>query len=530
MSNDKIQTEVKQAKETKEIKLDVLVPANRLAKIPYSDKPLTDLSKIQYLTPEQLESKFGIVYTESLHGNKGELQGKYIGNDLLCEQIRKKPDAPSIAAVRERLKNPLGCLVLCNFGVEVGHGIVTSEDIEPNTVLFMYAGTVENAKSYSEGDSYTYTWASPSAADSASKVVSGLKRRGLSSWMQHCPIDKEHHKEFMQKVLRQQFGSAIEAKGIDLDEFTQPFMAQINNFELEELTFKNQKTRKNIAISNVKVSHVVLDGMPVVVCWSEYGIKKFQQVAMSYGEGYWATAGFRPRYFTVDHNLIPLNEYSYKQSGCSAKIALPSMKPKNPYTLYKEGIEAYQDKQYDAAIKILFSALEIFKVPKDKVPEEKSLLEQGNCHSALASSFREMKNIDEAIKSCEQAIICFANVNPGKLEAAIKKHKDCLALHNKKAGDVYGEGINNYKNRQYHIALNKFLFAVEFFSSGNEKATCHSTLASCYRDLGNINKAIEHAEAGLALCDGDEGLASKLSIKLDALKAMSNSTQAHRPV
>ena len=292
--------------------MEILVEAKRLEKIPYSDKPLPQGGTIEYLSSEEFEKKLGFTYTESLQGDRKELS-KYLKDKELLSQIRNRMDLPKDEAVLERLANPLDCLVVCKMDDQVGHGLFASKDIPAGTVLFMYSGTIEAAKTYEKGDEYTYCWGSLNS-NAIEKIVSAKQAGGLSRFMQHLPQDQERHKKHLKQELLKQFNPVLIAeRGINLDEFVEELMQQAKDHELEDVKFHDLKMKEQLATGNVHVCQTVINGVPVIACVAEYDIKAGEQIGFSYGESYWKTAEKKPCYFLKDGNLIPKTAYAYRK-------------------------------------------------------------------------------------------------------------------------------------------------------------------------------------------------------------------------
>lgn len=477
-----------------------LINGTCLTEIPYSDKPLPLGGKIQKLTHEEFKNKFNCVYSESLHGNPDELTQKYLQNKELHLAIKSKPDLPDSKAIEDRLKNPLDCLVICNMGPEVGHGLFAATDIARHTILCLYAGNIEKGKVFEEGDSYGYLWGELNAA-SAKMIVTSLNIGGLARFMQHAPIDHIRYMESMKKVLRDKFGDMIERKGINLENFVREMMVGVKDHELDDITFINPADKKQLATCNVKVSQVMIGDVPATVCWAEYDITKHEQICFSYGERYWRHN--KPRYFTTTGLIMPLSAYTIKTTIISTtpdekkatKALIESKLNLNPVVLYQEAVKIYNEKNYPLAKDKFDAALKNFQ------KKDGDSIACGNCYSGLASCYREMKEFIPAIDHCEKALLIFYNRDKDKLEKLISKYNDCLKLSGIIPKSIYDQAVDIYKNKKEFLplALYKLLFVLPQFSNELQQASCHSTIASCYEKLSQFDKAIEHIEKALDL-------------------------------
>jgi tetratricopeptide (TPR) repeat protein len=166
----------------------------------------------------------------------------------------------------------------------------------------------------------------------------------------------------------------------------------------------------------------------------------------------------------------------------------------NPLQLYQEAIKNYHANKFHDSINLLLIALTGFADKKDERSQECF-----KCHSTLISCYRELKQFDNAIQSAENVIKNF----DGKfnLVPIIKKYHECLKLRGDKPKIIYNSAIANYKGKEFHLAIEKLIYAIDTYdqNSKDEIASCHSTLASCYRDIGSLPKAQEHCEQALKL-------------------------------
>lgn len=201
----------------------------------------------------------------------------------------------------------------------------------------------------------------------------------------------------------------------------------------------------------------------------------------------------------------------------------------NPMHLYHEAVKEYNKKDkpsLDNALSLLDQAIELFRHKTSKVDSEECF----KCYSTIISCHRELKNYDKAINYAEHVISLFS----GKIELSkvIKKYNECLKLKGDSPGQIYNQAINDFKSKQYNLALYKLLFAVERFDINTQKfelAYCHSTLASCYRELKSYEIAVEHCEKSFELrkgcLKGDNKLIKDTEKKLEDLRLLlSNNT------
>jgi len=122
----------------------LLLKAKKLHAVPYSDNPSSRI--IYTLTHEEYNQKFDSQYSESLYV-KEEIKLEHL---ITEEKHSETREASQLKAEIEekitcRLENPLSCLFVGRLPEEVGgYGLFTSEAIEENTLLFLYAGEIKN--------------------------------------------------------------------------------------------------------------------------------------------------------------------------------------------------------------------------------------------------------------------------------------------------------------------------------------------------------------------------------------------------
>lgn len=484
----------------------VLMEAKRLTKIAYSDKPLPQQGKITYLTPEEFEKKFGFVYSESLYGDRNEL-AKYINNPEYTKLLNDRHDLPNIEKIKERLKNPLDCLVLCDMG-PVGHGLYTSVALPPGSVLFLYAGMI------GKQGNHEYSFLYDAYGDQAN-MIDAKQIGGLSRFMQHLPINFENRRAILKKAISEKFDSrAIEAHGINIDEFIDEIetKSKRQHSELDDLRFLDSSTKSNIQDCNVILSNVVVDGIPLVVVWTQDGVEANSQLGFPYGTGYWL--GSEVRYFYKNGALVPLSAYQ-------ASEALSFLHLENPFELYQKGIEHQKQNQNELALKFLKRALTKFE------EKDGTELERGNCYSAMASVLRDRSLSGKAAEACEYALelylCCLDKVTENQLQKLKIKYWSCLDQLKPSFTQCYEEATKDFKSQKYHRAIFKLEYILNNQVSAALLASTHSTLASAYRELKQLPTALEHARKALDIrsrINCDIKLLEQSKVKLNQLEEM----------
>lgn len=396
-------------------KLLNLIDSARLNKIPYSEKPLPQGGKILFLTPAELEEKLNFSYTESLMGDRDELTPEFLGNEKLLQKIEQKPDLPNKEAILARLSKPLESLVICDMGPEVGHGLFARDNIPAGTILFLYSGVIEPIKGDAKESDYAYSWASFNVSD-ATKIINAKKHGGLTRFLQHLPMDNDRHKQYLKQEMLKHFGEGmLESNGINLDAHVDKLMEKAPKSELTDIVFKSPDLISQLATSNVSVSQTVISGIPVVVCWTEYGIEKHEQAGFCYGDSYWPIPK-KPRYFRKNGQLIELTEYGYKNE--TPQVSMFQQQSQNPLVLYQQGVKYYKENNFSLAIANIEAALGLYKIKTGERSDE-----CGNCYSTLASCCRELNDIEKAIEYANQAVMLREGNHPAGHELIVKAKK-----------------------------------------------------------------------------------------------------------
>lgn len=491
---------------------DLLFKGNTLEKIAYSDKPLPQNGEVIYLNIEEFERMFNFTYSESLYGDRKQLKDYFnigLPPDDLPESITSKD-------IKYRLMHPLNCFVVCNLG-PTGHGLFSREDIPPYTVLFAYTGTVCTAN-INDGV-YDYVWFK--TMELPWKMISARRIGGLARFMQHLPLDDEKFKQNTKQFLAKLYTSEqIQERGLNLDDVVNEEMqSQPSDYELRDNNFRKQSVRNSIQSCNVERSHVKVDGIPMVICWTQFGIKKNEQLGFPYGENYWNGLKKLPRYYREDGTLIPFSDYNHiSNTGMFGKI--------NPYKLYSEGVEKQKQGSPESALIAFSRALNEFRIKTNKTS-----IECGNCYAALASSYRDTKDYFNAIVMCEKAISIFFHLKEeGKLNKIRSKYLECLKLYDPNPSRLYAKAQIHFKSKKYIQAIDSFEFIISGKNDDKLTAYCHAELAACYRALNKCDLAILHYQAALEIMKkirSDPQSIEVLENKLSDLKLTAEKTTTH---
>ncbi len=187
-------------------------------------------------------------------------------------------------------------------------------------------------------------------------------------------------------------------------------------------------------------------------------------------------------------------EESLTSGKISNSILIEKNKNLNPLNLYNAGLEFYKKEDYTNAILQIDRALKIFKIKRGKHSNECF-----QCHDSIIACYRNAKNFDVAIEHAEKTITSFYKKTD--LSRIILKYGQCLESRGDTPRQVYDNACENYHFEKYEIASYQLLFAINKYDRDNnqkELSYCHSTLASCYRNLGSLKEAVEHCEQALS--------------------------------
>ncbi|MFN7094574.1 MAG: SET domain-containing protein-lysine N-methyltransferase, partial [Burkholderiales bacterium] len=341
---------------------DPIVKAEALDKIPFAIKPLPQGGEIVYLTPAEFQEKFGCTYSESLHGNKEELSA-YLGNEKLYKALQNvELSEPRLKDVYYRLNNPLQSAVICDMG-EVGYGLFASKDIAPGTVLFMYSGQVEIVGKQSIQDYYA------------------------SSWLLGIDLKDKQFQQLQAKNVNPLISSA---KVGNLSRFMQHLPSSLDN-ELGDIIFTDKNSLNAIATNNVQFCTMIINNTPTLVCWTENGIEKHEQIGFSYGRNYWNFGSREPLYFDKMGAVIPTHSYTYKSNLIRAKRL----------NLYRQGLRDYEAARYIRAIQTIEGALLTEKTINQFFEQDNAFYANG--FFTLAYCYLKLNNIAIATRSFEKA-------------------------------------------------------------------------------------------------------------------------------
>lgn len=228
----------------------------------------------------------------------------------------------------------------------------------------------------------------------------------------------------------------------------------------------------------------------------------------------------------------------------SERTAIGPFFSSNPKQLYDEAIKSYKGKNYEDTLIKCDQAIKIYLDKEQefikKIKESQSIYKAKepdfycaiiHCYSTKASCYRELKQFEQAFASCEQAIKNFISLKPSSkneelIAHTIAKYQDCLEKCDLSLKQIYDGAISLYKEKNFLSVKIRLLYLLEKESSISpcEKGSCYSTLASCYREVGEMENAITACEKAITAFK----LAKEIkSIKSATLKLESLLTSIH---
>lgn len=460
----------------------VILQATSLKKIPYSDKPLALGGKIEYLTPAEYEKKFNCQYTESLLGDK-KLAEQFSQGAI--EKVRSE-NSISEQEILHRLSNPLDGFIISKISDEVGYGLFATKSYEKNTILFLYSGVIAPISAELSQDVYLSIYAKNEKLQNATSVITASQYGGLARFMQHLPTS---HAAVFKEKFKEKMGDVADYEKRESD-----FLKQSKDLltgEFDKMIFHDESLRDKIATANVDSAQCIVGNIIVLAIRVGRRINAGDAIGFSYGPSYWQKRKIEPRLFMKDGTLVPKN--AYKTEEKNSITAISAFKPKDPFKLYQQGIEAFRDKKYMAAMELLEEAGQLF----EKKTGVKSV-ECGNCCAALASCYRELKAEDQAIKVCESGLKIYQDIGAvEKIKSLTKKYHQLLSMQNTQI--IYNQAVELYNECSINSAILRLEFLTYAFVNPTDKAACYVALANCYKDVGSHTKALVNYNHALTI-------------------------------
>lgn len=182
-----------------------------------------------------------------------------------------------------------------------------------------------------------------------------------------------------------------------------------------------------------------------------------------------------------------------KEAAKQSEISSMTFFAKNPIKSYQQASQHVKEKNHQEALKYCEVAMEAFRANPGEMSNE-----MGKCYSLQASCYRDLGLFAESLVACESAINIYHSLTATtELAAVLVKYKGCLLKSEFGIDKLYPSAMILFKEQKnYEAAKSIMLHLLENIPDLTpvQKGNCYSTLASCYRELGVKDKAIEACE------------------------------------
>jgi hypothetical protein len=190
---------------------------------------------------------------------------------------------------------------ICNMG-SLGHGVFAARDFEPMECFILYSGVISGGNNSKENHDYSLKY-----RPDIELCVNAAKVGNIARFIQHMPINFKLRSEFNQTYDN--------LKVNDLDETSSDY------WQWRNLNYINV-TESDIAWANLMFMVIPIQKIPCIVLFNTHKINKGEQLGQSYGYDYWANRNIKPELFDLKGQVIPKDQYGYKE----IIVRLPIMK------------------------------------------------------------------------------------------------------------------------------------------------------------------------------------------------------------
>ena len=130
-------------------------------------------------------------------------------------------------------------------------------------------------------------------------------------------------------------------------------------------------------------------------------------------------------------------------------------------------------------------------------------IESGRCHCALASLSCDLLDYSNAVIACEKAVDIFTysrfslNRFTIELDKLEKIYIDCLTKNNANHRETYLNAVEDCEEGRFHLAIYKLKYLLGVYKIPSELRqliSCYSTLALCYEEINQEDKATTYSE------------------------------------
>ncbi len=459
--------------------------------IEYSESPLTPDSKVTQLTPAALGEKLGFEYDESIYHEVGININEYLQDS----DISHPQDCPKIAAIEDRIKQPLDGLVVCRMAMPTGHGVFTRKAIKNGAVIGFYSGVVNKLTAQ---DNYAVPLGSPKNANfNHLAVISAKASGGISRLFQHLPFDYQKSVDEMAQNLPQAtadkmgiplatLNEMLKIKKIDIQQFSASmFQGSQEQDDMQTLEL-SAEAKNNIARANLNTKRLRYRGTVLSVIVATCDIPAYSQLGFCYGIRMWQSMKIKPLYFDLSGKILAGTDVKYILTDNEREIA------KKARTHYEKAIEFNRVKKYANAIEYALLAQQEYIQTKSFYS-----IENAKTYNILAAFYRENDQLSEAIDAAVFSILIAETIKQPiekdyeKLERLLQK----LTAHLPNLSQL---AVRHYKDGYHRLALTIFLGQLPHVPDTAEKATCLYNIASCYEKLADKKNACEYYQQAAA--------------------------------
>lgn len=373
-------------------------------------RPAEVLGKAQRIatTPDSMKAWFGdkaFYYQEDI----------VFPQDVTRIDSRDEAEGGWHEKILHRLNHPLNdTLVVSHIDERVGYGLFTTHPIELGTIIGIYAGQLPNAL----GGVLIPAEAKALLTDNAfARLKSGDYKLGwndvnaglvggLSRFIQHMPLHKKalldridaalNHQQIVE-IMQVYAAYPKNAQEVELgrlkflakQQLEQQFLPHFIDSSTEALL--NEPKGADVASANLIAKDYTFNGVSFKVLMANRCIQAGEQLGFDYELTFWKERGIRPSFF---HQATGLVFDPRLQEANTATVFFSVGAQATAVQCYQAGVDCYKLKKFDQAIDYLNQALPLF---------QGNALKEATCLSALASCYRDLNQLSEAIARCQLA-------------------------------------------------------------------------------------------------------------------------------
>lgn len=244
--------------------------------------------KVEALTPEVFQEKFGFCYHETLDAREFMEKSK----QPMIESVTGNLSADALRAqLRQLLASPREDIAICHINDQVGYGVFALSAIPKDTLLCFYSGTLKESQNLKTTEHCAIgLWG-------MNAIVSTESHRGISSFFQHLPSPlKVPDVRLLHQILRMT-GQVVSENALRCED------------ELYSVTFSDDTVKRSLAMANLRKEYINIDGIPVIVFVTNASVEAGDQLGFNYGYSYWSSRNTAPELFDNSGAIVPHEQY-----------------------------------------------------------------------------------------------------------------------------------------------------------------------------------------------------------------------------